>query len=83
MIERHRSLALGLAIPQVAGMATGFGDCQGRYGHWLAAEGILSVLDMEESPWSMWKASRGEGNTPAHSANESREPALGCAQDPR
>src|SRR5438270_13801582 len=27
--------------------------------------------------------SRGEGITPADSANESREPALGCAQDPR
>ena len=30
-------------------MATLVGDCQSRYGHWLAAEGISFILDMEES----------------------------------
>jgi len=30
----------------------------------------------------MWKTGHGEGNMPAHPAQELREPALGCAQDP-
>ena|ERR1700751_2919363 len=73
----------GPPVPQLAGMAKRTGDGKARNGHWLAARGISSFLDAEESPWSTWEASRSKGHTAAHPPDESREPALGRAKDTR
>ena len=58
-------LALGLAVPPMAGMAARFGDCEDRYGHGLAAEGIsfvsghgrVAMVNVEDQPWRRTYAS--------------------------
>src|SRR6267142_5764283 len=51
-------------------------------GGWLAPAGISTVLGMEEST-PMGSARDWEGTAGSDSADEPRESALGCAEDPR
>src|SRR5437879_2334400 len=51
-------------------------------GGWLAPAGISTVLGMEEST-PMGSASNWEGPAGSDTADEPRESAVGCAEDPR
>jgi hypothetical protein len=82
--KRFRPLALGLVISSLVPLAgANFGLSNQRPSLLGNTQELSSVLDLEVSSWTSRKTGIGARGSSAHSAHQSRESTLGCAQDPR
>src|ERR1039458_7905429 len=75
-----RPVALGLALPIVAALSGGDGAGQASHGRPMAPSGLPSVLEMALQIRAAFSGAR---DSRSDSADERRQPALGCAPDPR
>src|ERR1700730_12255797 len=75
---RDRPIALGLALQMVAAMSGGDGVGQAGHRDPMASSGIPSVLAMAIQIGAAFSGSR---DSRSDSADEQRQPALGCASD--
>src|SRR6058998_1972330 len=73
---------LGFPIEAVDELATFTAGSAAGDGGWLAPPGLQALLGMEEST-PMWAARDWEGPAGSDTADEPRESAVGCAEDPR
>jgi hypothetical protein len=73
---------LGFPIEAVDELAAFAASSAAGDGNWLAPAGISTLLGLEESA-PMGSARDSEGPAGSDSADEPRESALGCAEDPR
>ena len=75
--DRRGPLSLGVSVLGLERLGIARFHRQGRHGDWLAAEGLWSFLELEDSPRETWPPDGAETDSGVDLHAEPRKPTLG------